>query len=1230
MKFLEKTKGAISIFLVIILVPMMTVSALFVDASKVSLAQAVATSAGDLALNTALTNYDTNLKDLYGLFATAQDTEDLYAKLEDYYRACIISSGVSSDTAEDYVDQIMGELGIIAEDSQATSDLLNMQLVDFNVFKRSDASLVNPAVLEKQIVDFMKYRAPINTGLSFLSSLKSFATISKQTELVDKRTEYYEEQQSVMENAREAWKYISDYHKLGFSTQYFTDMDSNFAGYEENYPRISKDIVMKLYGSDLLWKNYAAYFPLKEEWLDVEINGTTERVLILYTSTSAPNALVPFYNKTKYSDTKKASSEDIKKAINNLNLCVSNAEIARGKVLPFDVQTYVIQYVMQSYWKRSYEDMDDALTKTYNAFSDLEHAVRYADTDVMTTSVSLTSGGSSKTLTSHYDTAVLAYTTEFGDTLEKMKDLKQLLSASFESYDKYVDKTAAIVDVSAMANSYEKYHTDVTDAITYLTGALEYLGYVLEKVKAGGTLSQKEESWKTSASASELENTPIARQDLAEIDNLSTYLNEADVQNLIDRLSKVKTNFEGMLTQIESYSYYSLNLEFLTCYNDLEYYLESFITEEALHNVPLNTTELENQASEWCDGKFAIGEALDVAWTNDSEQQPDLRSDKLRFFTFLYTHFNSLTEETGEEGTAEEDAAAGEDQYENIKGGASDNAKGNTNSASEGSASTKSENEIKDLSGRPSADGNCGTTPSSDADTGDDAAKNTSSSLSSMFGTLSASVMNMAEDLRDKLYVSDYILSMFSYDTIENEFTVKNEGEALNLQTLTLVPISKDNNYAYGREVEYIIYGQDNTTNVVAAYGSIFGIRLAFNLIYAFTDSSIRDTAFAMATPISAATLGVIPVPLIQGAIIIGIACVESGLDLVDLRNGKEVPLFKTSGTFRCTAQNLIKAAAGEIIKVTAEIVIDEGVRRLGDLIDMTDAELTEVIQGGEDALADYVGDAYDELITRHANTAIQQLTTLANNAVEECLIDPSVDAVEYVSSGLDNWLANEAAGVDTSSDLAYIIKKEAVDLIKSQFIQTILDSIMSSKESASASIEEVAAMLEEPIKLLRENIIELVKTSCAPVMEYKEKMISELKSSMEKGAASLKKTVNEQLDGVFGSSSGTGAVDNTGMASLLWFSYSDYLRLFLMIGLYANHEGIILRTADVIQANMAIQPGNSENYRLSNSAAYVELSATIQVKPTLLALPLFADTEENIMAQTNWYTIQYSNIKGY
>lgn len=62
----------------------------------------------------------------------------------------------------------------------------------------------------------------------------------------------------------------------------------------------------------------------------------------------------------------------------------------------------------------------------------------------------------------------------------------------------------------------------------------------------------------------------------------------------------------------------------------------------------------------------------------------------------------------------------------------------------------------------------------------------------------------------------------------------------------------------------------------------------------------------------------------------------------------------------------------------------------------------------------------------------------------------------------------------------------------------------------------------------------------------------------------------------------------------------------------------------------MAKCAGKGDGYKLSDAAAYVEISAKIQVKPTLLALPIFADVHKNPLDNTNWYTIDYKGIAGY
>lgn len=1227
MDFFKKTKGAVSIFLVIILVPMMTVSALFVDASKISLAKSVAASAGDLTLNTALTDYDTVLKDMYGLFATAQNTDELYASLEDYYRTCIISSGVSKEDADSYVEQIMAQLGLVG-DNKGTADILNMQLIDFDVRKRTDASLANATILEKQIVDFMKYRAPINTGLGFLSSLKSFTTLSKQTELVDKRTEYYQEQESVMRNAQEAWKKINQYNKSKFVTDdnYFSTMQSNFSKkYETNYQEIGKKIIRDLYDA----QNYGSFSArlYSIDFSEVDVNGEKKTIPIFFTNKDKTSKLTPYNELSTYSDSNRATAENIKKAINEYYTAYNVVKTAQEQLMEFDANTYGQQYLIQTNRRGLYTTWTDGMKKLYEKYSILRHAATYAGTtesgkSVMTTSEKMCGESSSHPYSYYYD----KYLSDF-DTIAAVfnKELPKYNSA-LQQYANAADTNTSGVSgtIAVLYGEVTGYRQTVYDASKALEGAITYLGYVLDGVKAGGTLEKKANEWETVAKSSELKNTSMSKQDLAEIDSLSTYLNEGDVKKLIDRLSNIKGHLDELLNQIDSYTYFGTKIVEISDYQTMCNILKNKIGDNELKRVPTNKSQLEEKIASWCNGQFVIGNKVNVSWENQSGTQAKLIKDKPNFYSYLYTHFNTgdVSTDTTER---KEDEANGKNLYDNIKSKSNESASGNSSFPE-----SQSGNQIKDKSNLPSKGKNGQETPSGTVSTGNTAAKDTSRSLSSMFTNLSKAVLDMGTDLRDKLYVSDYILSMFSYDTISKEYAKKNPGKDITLQTLTLNPIDTDHNFAYGAEVEYIIYGGDNQSNINKAYGSIYGIRLGFNLIYAFMDSEIRDGAFAIATPISAATLGVIPVPLIQGAIIIGIACCESAIDLTDIKSGESVPLFKTAETWHCSVKGLIseaKGVAGSLIKTGTNYVIDEGTRKLGEILDMTDEEINKYIQSGADDLTGYVEDAYDTLITRHANTAIQKLTTLANSALEEHALN-GCNITEYISNGLDNWLAKEAAGTDTANDIGYIVKKEAVNIIKTQFISEIVSALQTAQSNIASEISSIGASLNDKIEEIRSVIVDKVNNGCEQVKDYKSKMIDSLKESMKDGAKSVKDTLNKQIDGIFGSSSEQGS-DNTGIASLLSFSYSDYLRLFLMIGLYTNESGVILRTADVIQVNMSKQTGN-ENFALSNSAVYVDISATIQVKPTLLALPLFADVSGNPTSNERWYTITYKSTKGY
>ena len=98
MNFFRKrtTKGAISIFLVMILVPTLLLSAVLIDGSRMASARAMTQEAGDLAAASALASYNEDLKDEYGLFAIKDP-----GKIEEIYKeslkATLYASGLSDD-----------------------------------------------------------------------------------------------------------------------------------------------------------------------------------------------------------------------------------------------------------------------------------------------------------------------------------------------------------------------------------------------------------------------------------------------------------------------------------------------------------------------------------------------------------------------------------------------------------------------------------------------------------------------------------------------------------------------------------------------------------------------------------------------------------------------------------------------------------------------------------------------------------------------------------------------------------------------------------------------------------------------------------------------------------------------------------------------------------------------------------------------------------------------------
>ncbi|MCR5477246.1 MAG: DUF5702 domain-containing protein [Lachnospiraceae bacterium] len=1261
MWFSRRTKGAISIFLVLILVPMLTISSLFVDASRVRLGKGVVESAGDLALNTALTNYDTQLKDLYGIFATSQTIDEMNIQLEDYFRTSMISSGVARTDADNYVDAIMTQLGLLGEDDN-TADLLNIDLVDFDVSLRTDYSLVNASLLEKEIVDFMKYRAPINTGLGFLESLNSFTKLQQQTKLVDDRKEYYEAEKSVMENLKSAWDQINNYNKLPFVSddQYFPGMQNYFkeTGNKETdlklrYVYFNRDTIRDLYQTAPYVIYDAGIVYVEDQPLahpEAGLYSDTVNVWKMHdTATGMAADFDNFANQPTYGEGHLPTPAEVESQIKSFYTTLNRLDAAVADYEAFEIPAvpYHLQALVQLMRSERLTYMTNQADTLYMQFQKLKSAMIWAygyekqedraavlnqtiETNVLDFGAKAKTSKITKTAEAHF----VHIEAQFEAAMEYLQKVMELYTQY--SYDERgkTDPSSVNSGVEEIGKKVAGYVKDLEDGAEYLekaSGFIQTAVASVENADTPGSLANARQKWNTDANSSELQNTSIARQDQAELRELGTYLNPQDMHKMIDRLNNVAANLRATAQQVRMYQFDGTFIGDIQGFDKLCQVLEAKLTDYALLHVPIGDAELDKYVG---DNFFWQAGSIDVSWINQSGTQVKLHgtgTDKLNLYSYMYSHFNSGEVSNSSEPKTE-DKKNGEDTYNNIK---SQSSSASSEAANGGGSGLNTGNELCNIENKPSNyAGSDKKTEAAEIATGDDAASKTSGDLGKMFAQLASSLAGMGTDLRDKLYVSDYILSMFSYDTIEAELAIENQGRPADkqktLQTLTLNPIDAEHNFAYGREVEYIIYGGTNGSNITKAYGSIYGIRLAFNLIYAFSNSEIRETAFALATPISAATLGIIPVPLIQAVIILGISCAESAIDLVEIKEGKKVQLIKDSQTWHISINGLVNAAkdgAKWVAQKAADKAFETADQKLDELLNKTDEELEAMIAGGTEEITKTVSDSFDELITKNANLAIQKLQTLANNAIEKYYSDPALNMVDYVGSELDNWLADEAARVGTD-DLGYVIEREAVKLIKAKYIEPVIKAIQDSAADIQKRAENMGTQLLAEITKIKGEIVAQINSGCAEIQSYRAQMMEKVSNAAHEGVQSLRDTVNSQINGMFGDTSFE-KNEGSGVASMIAFGYSDYLRLFLMIGLYTNEEGVLLRTADVIQKNIAMTTGN-DSYKLEKAYVYVQINAEAQVKPTFLSLPLFGDTPGNPASDPTWYTIRYSDIRGY
>ncbi|MGN0639332.1 MAG: DUF5702 domain-containing protein [Oscillospiraceae bacterium] len=213
-------QGSVTIFLIIIMLPMLIFSCSVIDICKIFMARNSTDGALNIAMNSRLASYDDILKDMYGILASSANEDELSKKLTEYYKLTLESStGTTLDKdSEKYVENFFTNLfqtdmSKLDSSVEGTNGLLNLfedSGAEFSVTPIATSSVSNPEVMHKQIVEYMKYRGPVYLASGVLDKIMAFSDVSNQAKAAQAQIDFDKQLEKTGSAFKEAYDNLRD------------------------------------------------------------------------------------------------------------------------------------------------------------------------------------------------------------------------------------------------------------------------------------------------------------------------------------------------------------------------------------------------------------------------------------------------------------------------------------------------------------------------------------------------------------------------------------------------------------------------------------------------------------------------------------------------------------------------------------------------------------------------------------------------------------------------------------------------------------------------------------------------------------------------------------------------------------------------------------------------------------------------------------------------------------
>ncbi|MCG8482129.1 MAG: DUF5702 domain-containing protein [Clostridia bacterium] len=217
-------RGSVSIYLTLIFLSFIILAGVLVDAACINTGRVHIERAADIAVRSILSEYDRNLKNEYGLFATELTEEEMEEKISAYMNRMMRPS-----------------LGL--EENQNNMDFYDFKLKGIQV-NTDDLSLNNLKIFENQIVEYMRYRAVLGALGDFTKNVEQMEKAANGLILMEKAAVVYK----ALEDLDDVLNRIRKY-----SDGWYYDKGKNFRSYSKSVKSLS--IVMGQDGKESYVKN---------------------------------------------------------------------------------------------------------------------------------------------------------------------------------------------------------------------------------------------------------------------------------------------------------------------------------------------------------------------------------------------------------------------------------------------------------------------------------------------------------------------------------------------------------------------------------------------------------------------------------------------------------------------------------------------------------------------------------------------------------------------------------------------------------------------------------------------------------------------------------------------------------------------------------------------------------------------------------------------------------------